>query len=106
MAQRLCLYIRMAFAAIEDDQLQLAPRLAKRLLLLAQLYGVRGPAGIAINLELSQEDLSHMLGTARQAIGRQLRAWQQLRWITQAYKRITLHDEAALAALVEANAAG
>ena len=101
--RRVCLYLRMAFAALEDEvRLPLAPRLAKRLLLLAHLKGVRKAGGITIDQQLSQEDLANMLGTARQTVGKPLRDWQQRGWISLDYRRITLLDEAALARVATA----
>lgn len=104
VTRRPCLYIRMAFAAWEDSlRLPLVSRLAMHLLLLAQLYGVREPGAVTINLQLSQEDLAHMLGTARQSVGKPLRTWQQAGWIRQEYRKITILDEASLAAAAKTN---
>jgi CRP-like cAMP-binding protein len=89
VTRRLCRHVRMAFAALEDEvQLPLVPRLAKRLALLARLYGSR--------LELSQDDVAQMLGTARQTVGRPLREWEREGWIALAYRRIVVLDAAAL----------
>ena len=89
VTRRLCRHVRMAFAALEDEmRLPLVPRLAKRLALLARLYGPR--------LELSQDDIAHMLGTARQTVGRPLREWERQGWIALEYRCILVSDAAAL----------
>jgi CRP-like cAMP-binding protein len=67
------------------------PRLAKRLVLLARLYGPRQ--------ELTQDDLAHMLGTARQTVGKPLREWERQGWIALEYRKIAVLDSAALEAV-------
>lgn len=100
--RQLCRSIRMTFNVIEDNlRLKLAARLAKRLLLLAQTYGVHGEEGVTINLHLSQQELGNMMGATRQSISKQLAVWQRAGWIKQEYSRITICDAAALAAVTE-----
>jgi CRP-like cAMP-binding protein len=92
VTRRLCRHVRMAFAALQDEvTLPLVPRLAKRLVLLARLYGPRQ--------ELTQDDLAHMLGTARQTVGKPLRDWERQGWIALEYRKIAVLDSAALEAV-------
>ncbi len=68
--------VRALSAQLEDRVfLNLQSRLAKKLLALSDNYGVERPDGITIDLKLSQGDLGEMVGTSRESINKQLRAW-------------------------------
>ncbi len=68
--------VRAQSAQLEDRVfLNLQSRLAKKLLALSDNYGVERPDGITIDLKLSQGDLGEMVGTSRESINKQLRAW-------------------------------
>lgn len=56
--------------------LGLPARLAKKLLQLAQEYGVDTGAGTRINLKLSQRELGELVGAARESVNRQLGHWE------------------------------
>lgn len=57
--------------------LALPQRLAKRLLSLVTAHGEPAADGRRIGLPLSQEQLGAMIGTSRESINKQLRAWKE-----------------------------
>ncbi len=61
---------------VEDTLfLNLPLRLAKRLMGLARIYGKKTPAGLRVDLKLSQEEWGDLVGTTRESINKQLRVW-------------------------------
>jgi CRP-like cAMP-binding protein len=56
--------------------LGLSARLAKKLLALAQEYGVETGAGRRINLKLSQREIGELVGATRESVNRQLGHWE------------------------------
>ncbi|MFQ5417526.1 MAG: Crp/Fnr family transcriptional regulator [Myxococcota bacterium] len=61
---------------VEDTLfLNLPLRLAKKLVALAQSYGVPHDGGVRLDLNLSQEEWGDLVGTTRESINKQLRAW-------------------------------
>ena len=62
---------------VEDVQfLNLPVRLAKKLVLFADKYGSEEKGGaIKIDLKLSQEEWGDLVGTTRESINKQMRAW-------------------------------
>jgi len=50
-------------------------RLAKRLVMLARLYGEQTGDGTRIGLKLSQRELGELIGASRETVNKQLRAW-------------------------------
>ena len=74
----LCERIRWTSDIIEDTLfLDIPHRLAKRLLILADGYGIETENGLRLGIRLSQEDLGHMLGVTRESINKGLRALQE-----------------------------
>jgi CRP-like cAMP-binding protein len=63
---------------VEDTVfLDLPTRLAKKLLALANSYGKPlADGGVRIDVKLSQQELGTMVGTTRESINKQLRAWR------------------------------
>ena len=55
--------------------LTLPSRLAKKLVSLGRSYGVATADGSLIDLRLQQQELGDMVGTSRESINKQLRAW-------------------------------
>jgi CRP-like cAMP-binding protein len=93
----LCSKLRLAFSHIEDvTLLPLPERLAKRLLLLADIYGEDTPAGRRIALHLPQEDLGQMLGASRQSVSKALKGFEAKGWIALEYGQVTIRDAGAL----------
>jgi CRP/FNR family cyclic AMP-dependent transcriptional regulator len=75
-------------------------RLAKALLQLAALHSRPAADGLRINLPLSQRELGGMTGLIRESINKHLGLWREAGWLSQAGRTITLHDVAALHALL------
>lgn len=96
-AQLLCKLVRTAFANLEDETLlSLQARFAKRLLALADTYGVAHEDGVLINLHLPQQDLAAILNVARQTVNKKLVEWQHLNWIRMHYGQIIITNRRAL----------
>lgn len=76
---------------IEDAVfLNLPSRLAKKLLELADDYGVEVEGGLRIDLALSQGALGEMVGTSRESINKQMKAWGREGVVEMSRGRITL----------------
>lgn len=70
--------LRLTDEIFEDTLfLNLPARLAKKLLALADQYGEENKDGIKINLKLSQGEIGNLVGTSRESINKQMRAWQE-----------------------------
>jgi len=76
--------------------LNLEARLAKRLLDLADAYGEEIDGGVRIDLELSQGALGEMVGTSRESINKQVKAWTRDGVVEMARGRITILRREAL----------
>ena len=79
---------------LTEDSVLLAmrSRLAKKLVSLARTYGEPCDAGMRIDMKLSQQSLGDMVGTSRESINKQLRAWKQSGLVTSIKGYITIHD--------------
>lgn len=90
----LCERIRWVSDLYEDALfLNLPARLAKKLLQLAEDHGEEAANGdITIKLKLSQSELGNLLGTSRESVNKQLRAWQESGLVRSEKGRITLTD--------------
>ncbi len=98
----LCGRLRHTNELIEDTVfLNVAGRLAKRLIRFARMYGKQLPDGILIPLKLSQREIAALIGVTRESINKQLRAWQAERCIRVDRGIITITDMAALEKLAE-----
>ena len=75
-------------------------RLAKALLQLAALHSRPAADGLQISLPLSQRELGGMTGLIRESINKHLGLWREAGWLSQTGRTITLHDVAALRALL------
>ena len=75
-------------------------RLAKALLQLAALHSRPAANGLQINLPMSQRELGGMTGLIRESINKHLGLWREAGWLSQSGRTITLHDVAALHALL------
>lgn len=85
--------LRTISAELEDTLfLNLPPRLAKKLLSLAENYGRSTAAGVRIDLRLSQHELGEMIGTSRESVNKQLRIWTREGVLTTERGFITLRD--------------
>jgi CRP-like cAMP-binding protein len=100
MAELLAARLRRLSELAEDSVLlALRARLAKKLLALARRYGRATPEGVLIDLPLSQQELGDMVGTSRESINKQLRAWAQEGLLVSARGQITLRKPPAMEAL-------
>ncbi|WP_044563472.1 Crp/Fnr family transcriptional regulator [Azospirillum sp. B4] len=79
-------------------------RLARALLRLAA-RGTASAAGTALAFPLTRKDLAELSGTTLHTASRTLAAWEKRGWLSSGRPngraRITLHDQAALAAMAE-----
>ncbi|SPA52158.1 Crp/Fnr family transcriptional regulator [Cupriavidus taiwanensis] len=93
----ICRRYRWALEWIDETILQPLPvRLARRLLAAQHAHALSAPADRDAALQLSQEDLGHMLGVSRQSINRQLKEWEGQRILRLHYGHVTLLDQDAL----------
>jgi CRP-like cAMP-binding protein len=85
----------------ETTFLTLPPRLARKLLELAERYGRPAGSGVKIERGLSQEELGTLVGTSRVSINQQLKAWESQGFVSVARGSITLLDAEALQSVAE-----
>ncbi len=89
--------LRTASELLEDTLfLNLPARLSRKLLALAGTYGREGPAGLHIELRLSQQELGELIGTSRESVNKQLRAWTEQGVVTMDRRHVTIHKPAVL----------
>ncbi len=87
LAQRL----RRVSEQMEDTLfLGLPARLAKKLLSLAEQYGRPAQDGVRIDMHLSQSELGTMVGTSRESVNKQMRAWEEAGLVRSTRGSITL----------------
>jgi CRP-like cAMP-binding protein len=92
----LALRLKRVSELVEDTLfLNLPIRLAKKLLALDRIYGRDTEDGRRVDLKLSQEEWGDLVGTTRESINKQLRAWAEQGLITvdQGYIVIQRSDE-------------
>lgn len=65
-------------------------RLAKRLLLLAEQFGEETDAGLVVSVKLSQGELASYVGTTRETVNKQIRAWSEAGVLAMESGRITI----------------
>lgn len=88
---------------VEDTAfLDVAERLAKKLLQLMEQHGRKAAAGIELDIQLTQQDLAAMIGATRESVNKQLGAFRDRGIVTVDRQRITVRDEAALRAVIDA----
>lgn len=87
---------------IEDAAfLDVAARLAKQLLHMAEISGEETPEGVIVKLQPSQAELGQMLGTSRISISKHLRRWRDRGWVTLKRGVVLIKDRAALQDIIE-----
>lgn len=94
--------LRRTDQQIEDNYLPLRPRLAKRLLFLADHYGkpVENGTGVQIAIRLPQTLLASMVGTTREAVNKQLGEFRNAGLIDMGRGTITVRDRDGLEEVV------
>jgi len=66
-------------------------RIAKKLLLLADQFGGEGEGGVRVSLRLSQAELASFVGTTRETLNKQMRAWGEAGIAHMEAGSITIH---------------
>jgi CRP-like cAMP-binding protein len=88
----LALRLKRVSELVEDTLfLNLPIRLAKKLLALDRIYGRDTEAGRRVDLKLSQEEWGDLVGTTRESINKQMRAWTEQGLISVDRGYIVLH---------------
>ena len=83
--------LRQTDAMIEDLLfLDVHGRVAKKLLELAELHGVRTPEGIRIDLRLTQGELAAMVGASRESVNKVMGYFTDKRFISTDKYKITI----------------
>ena len=99
LALQMCEVARSAFAAFEDQTvLPVQARLAKRLLALADTFGIPHRDGIQIELHLPQQALASIFHLSRATVNKKLVEWRRLRWIDMRYGKIIVKERKTLEA--------
>ncbi len=80
----------------DAESLRVSERIAKKLLTLARDCGQPHARGVQIPIALSQQELADLVGTTRQSINKQLRAWSEAGYVTQEQGRWLVLNEPAL----------
>ncbi len=81
--------------------LDVAERLAKKLLSLVEQHGRITPRGIELDIQLTQQDLAAMIGATRESVNKQLGAFRDRGILAVDRQRITILKPDALRARVE-----
>ena len=97
----LCHRLRTINEQLEDFSfLDLRRRLAKKLVHLADSHGEETPEGVRIGFKLTQRELAAMMGTSREAVNKQLRAWTDDGLIKRIGSSIVIRDREGLEDIV------
>lgn len=72
--------------------LDVAGRLAKKLLELAASHGVQRPSGVLLNLALTQEELANMIGVTRESVNRNLGEFRRAGLLASEGRRFVIRD--------------
>lgn len=89
LAERL---VRINEFAEDTLFLGLPARLAKKLLHLAERYGTPDAAGVRIGIRLSQGELAELVGTTRESVNKQIRAWSAAGIVRMERGQVTVLD--------------
>lgn len=77
LAGVLAAQVRRLSERTEDRQTMPLPgRIAKRLIALSKQYGKHPISGGPVEVRLPQHDLANLVGTSRESVNKQLRAWE------------------------------
>lgn len=90
---------RLSERAEDRQTMPLPGRIAKRLLALAEQHGKRPIVGGPVEVRLPQQDLADLVGTTRESVNKQLRAWEEDGIVALGRGRVVLKDPEALAAI-------
>ena len=67
---------RLSDHAEDRQTMPLPGRIAKRLLALSEQYGKHPIVGGPVEIRMPQQDLADLVGTTRESVNKQLRAWE------------------------------
>ena len=99
----LCQRLRRTSEALEDALLRDAPsRVARGLLRLAATFGRKEPAGMRLDIKLSQQQIGNLIGISRESTNKYIVEWTRSGWLAINNGFITITDLAALESLSEA----
>lgn len=94
--------VRQLSERAEDRQTMPLPgRIAKRLLSLSEQYGKRPIVGGPVEVRMPQQDLADLVGTTRESVNKQLRAWEQEGIVELGRGRVVVKQPEALEAVTE-----
>lgn len=93
---------RLSERAQDRQTMPLPGRIAKRLLALSEQHGKRLIVGGPIEIRLPQQDLADLVGTTRESVNKQLRAWEQEGIVGLGRGRVTLKRPEALDVITRA----
>jgi CRP/FNR family cyclic AMP-dependent transcriptional regulator len=92
--------VRQLSDRAEDRQTMPLPgRIAKRLLALSEQYGKRPIVGGPVEVRMPQQDLADLVGTSRESVNKQLRAWEEEGILELGRGRVVLKQPASLEAV-------
>ena len=101
----LCQRLRSTSEALEDALLRDAPsRVARGLLRLAATFGRQDPAGLRLDIKLSQQQLGNLIGISRESVNKYLVEWSRSGVLSVNNAVITIIDRQMLEDLSEAEA--
>jgi CRP-like cAMP-binding protein len=94
--------LRKADDLLEDIFfLNVSPRLAKKLIELAEVSGYKEGQTQPVKLVMKQKDLASMVGASRESVNKELRALREKELISISGKTILIHDVEALRLRIE-----
>jgi len=100
LASVLAARVRRLSDRAEDRQTMPLPgRIAKRLLALADEYGKYPILGGPVEVRMPQQDLADLVGTSRESVNKQLRAWEEEGIVELGRGRVVLKQPDALEAV-------
>ena len=74
-------------------------RIAKRLLSLSETHGKRPIVGGPVEVRMPQQDLADLVGTTRESVNKQLRAWEEEGIVELGRSRVLLKQPESLEAV-------
>ena len=98
----LCQRLRQTSDALEDALLRDAPsRVARGLLRLAGTFGKQEPAGLRLDVKLSQQQIGNLIGISRESTNKYIVDWTRANYLKVNNGFITITDMAALESLAQ-----
>lgn len=92
---------RLSERAEDRQTMPLPGRIAKKLISLSEEYGKHPIVGGPVEVRLPQQDLADLVGTTRESVNKQLRAWEQEGIVELGRGRVVLKNPDALEAVTK-----